>query len=133
MEDDIARNAPQEIFQAAGQFLYNDDIIIKRYHGKCNVYVVGDDIIEKYYINPYVGDELQYFNMLINKKIIEVGKIYDINDKEFVKKLNKSKFNINIEKYQEIGLKNDKIKYGAETYEKIKRMFHCNTIINKNF
>ena len=106
--------------------------ITEHYHEKCES-VFCEHIIKNYYINPYVGDELQYFNMLINKKIIEVGKIYDINDKAFVKKLNKSKFNINIEKYQEIGLKNDEIKYCAETYAKIRSMFHCNTIINKNF
>jgi len=89
-----------------------------------------NNYINHYEINKYVADKLQYFINLINKKIIYIDKIYDINSTDFISKINKTKFYINIENYDyfQIHLTNNKIY--CNTSEKIRQLFHCNTIIN---
>jgi hypothetical protein len=87
-------------------------------------------IINQYEINKNVADRLQYFNHLINKKLVCLDKIYDIHSTDFITKINKTKFYINIENYDDfqIHLTNDK--FDCKIREKNWQLFHCNTIIN---
>ena len=71
-----------------------------------NPYLYKDCIIEddsiKYAL--WTKDEsygLGMINMLFDKKIIELDKIYDLNQKSFINKINKLKFNIHVENFNE--------------------------------
>ena len=99
------------------------------YETECET-MFADYIINQYEINKNVADRLQYFNHLINKKIVCVDKIYDISSTDFISKINKTKFYINIENYDDfqINLTNNKIY--CKITEKIRQLFHCNTIVN---
>ena len=87
-------------------------------------------IINQYEINKNVADRLQYFNHLINKKLVCLDKIYDIHSANFITKINKTKFYINIKNYDDfqIHLTNNKLYCKIE--EKIRQLFHCNSIVN---
>jgi hypothetical protein len=89
-----------------------------------------DYIINQYEINKNVADKLQYFNHLINKKLVCVDKIYDINSTKFISKINKTKFYINIENYDDFQIHLTNVKIYCEIREKIRQLFHCNTIVN---
>ena len=89
-----------------------------------------EHIIIQYEINKNVGDQLQYFNNLISKKTVCIDKIYDINSNNFVNKINKTKFEITIENNNDFKTDLLNIKFYCGTTEKIRQLFHCNTIIN---
>jgi hypothetical protein len=92
-----------------------------------------EDVIDEYVMDKNVADDLQYFDKLIHDKTIRVNKIYDINSSEFVYKINKTKFAIDIEGYDNFKahLKNIKEwETGCNTHEQIRQLFHCNMIIN---
>jgi hypothetical protein len=95
-----------------------------------------DYIVNRYEMNENVADRLQYFNELLSKKSICLDEIYDINSIKFIHKINKTKFEIKIESYDDFKahLTDSKNKYAFDIYckisEKIRRLFHCNTIIN---
>jgi len=89
-----------------------------------------DYIINQYEINKYVADQLQYFYHLINEKIVYLDKTYDINSSNFITKINKTKFYIKIENYYDFQINLSNIKLYCKITEKIRRLFHCNTIIN---
>lgn len=92
--------------------------------------IFDEYIINHYKINEYVADELQYLNKLINKKTICFDKIYNINSKVFINKINKKKFNITIENYNNLEKELLKTWTYYKTYETIRRLFTCNMIIN---
>jgi hypothetical protein len=89
-----------------------------------------DYIINQYEIDKNVADQLQYFNHLINKKIVCIDKTYDINSTNFITKINKTKFYINIENYDDFQIHLTNIKFYCKISEQIRQLFHCNTIIN---
>lgn len=89
-----------------------------------------DYIINQYEINENVADGLQYFNKLLSKKSICLDKIYDINSNDFINKINKTKFDIQIDNYDDFKIHLTNIKYYCKISEKIRQLFHCNTIIN---
>jgi uncharacterized Fe-S cluster protein YjdI len=88
-------------------------------------------IIIQYDMNKNVADRLQYFNKLISKKTIYIDKIYDINSSNFIDKINKTKFNLKIENYDEFNLCTSNIKIYCKISEKLRQLFHCNMIINE--
>lgn len=92
--------------------------------------IFNDIIINQYKIHTYVADQLQYFNNLINKKIIYLNKPYDINSNDFITKINKTKFNIIIENYDDVKPHLSSINIDCEIVEKIRQLFHCNILIN---
>jgi hypothetical protein len=87
-------------------------------------------IIIQYKIHKNVADQLQYFNNLISKKLVYLDKIYDINSTDFINKINKTKFDIKIENYDEFQIHLTNIKFYCKITEKIRQLFHCNTIVN---
>jgi hypothetical protein len=89
-----------------------------------------DYIIIQYEINKNVADRLQYFNHLINKKLVCLDKIYDIHSMDFITKINKTKFYINIEGYDDFQIHLKKNIIYCKIGEKIRQLFHCNTIVN---
>ena len=102
------------------------------YHNTESETIFDDYIINQYLIDDNVVDELQYFNHLINKKLVCVDTIYDINSTKFISKIDKTKFYIKIENYDDFRInltKSDKEIY-CKIREKIRQLFHCNTIIN---
>ena len=102
------------------------------YHETESVTSFDNYIINQYLIDDNVVDELQYFNHLINKKLVCVDTIYDINSTKFISKIDKTKFYIKIENYNDFRIhltKSDKEIY-CKIREKIRQLFHCNTIIN---
>jgi hypothetical protein len=90
----------------------------------------NDYIINQYEINKNVADSLQYFNHLINKKLVCLDKIYDIYSTGFITKINKTKFYINIENYDDFQIHLTNNKFYCKITEKIRQLFHCNTIVN---
>jgi hypothetical protein len=93
----------------------------------------GPSIICEYDMNKHVADELQYFNNLISKKSVCLDKIYDINSNDFINKINKTKFDIKIENYDDFKTHLPPIEYcncNCKITEKIRQLFHCNTIMN---
>ena len=102
-----------------------------------NLHYNDNDYIIEYHMSDY--DNLQYFNHLINKKLVCVDKTYDINSTKFISKINKTKFYINIENYDDLQSNlqsNLQSKIDTESRIiiseeiKIRQLFHCNTIIN---
>lgn len=87
-------------------------------------------IINEYEINRNVADQLEYFNHLINKKIVYLNNPYDINSTDFIIKINKTKFYINIENYNDFQNYLTNTNFYCKITEKIRQLFHCNTIIN---
>jgi hypothetical protein len=108
------------------------------YHFDRNDKISEESVISKHIINKNVADELQYFHELINKEIIIVGEIYNINSVIFTDKINRTKFNINIENYKDF--KKLHLKAGiydefntdifGNTGEIIRQLFQCNMLIN---
>ena len=99
------------------------------YENECET-MFYDYIINQYEINKNVADRLQYFNHLINKKLVCLDKIYDIHSTDFITKINKTKFYINIENYDDFQIHLTNIKFYCKITEKIRQLFHCNTIVN---
>jgi hypothetical protein len=111
------------------KIIINDDNIIVKY--------INEDgkIINK---NFYIGDDIylyKYEKELIKEKIIENNKIYDINDKYFIKSLQKykKKMNIKILKKEEKYFYNIKEMGTYSIEEKIICYLTSNAIINTNF
>lgn len=122
--------------------LYINEDLRNMIHGKIPYY---DIAIPIYSLNCYVGDELLYFKSLLKKRILSLGKIYDINSDEFISSVNKSKLKIHVENYDETCIDNYnplELKYWREIFEqdqtldideKIRRLFNCNMIINDRY
>jgi hypothetical protein len=89
-----------------------------------------EDIVIQYEIHKNVADRLQYFNKLIDKKVVCLDKTYDINSTDFINKINKNKFDIKIENYDDFKTHLTNLKLYCKITEKIRQLFHCNTIIN---
>ena len=89
-----------------------------------------EDIVIQYEIHKNVADRLQYFNKLIDKKVVCLDKTYDINSTDFINKINKNKFDIKIENYDDFKTHLTNLKFYCKITEKIRQLFHCNTIIN---
>lgn len=105
------------------------DYLDHYYETECET-IFYDYIINEYEINKNVADRLQYFNHLINKKIVCLDKIYDINSIDFITKIKKTKFYINIENYDEFQINLTNNKFYCKIREKIRQLFHCNAIVN---
>lgn len=105
------------------------DYLDHYYETECEI-MLGNYIFNHYEISKYVADDLQYFNHLISTKLVSLDKIYDILSTDFITKINKTKFDIKIENYDdlEIHLTNNNVY--SKIGEKIWQLFHCNTIIN---
>lgn len=99
------------------------------YENECET-MFYDYIINQYEINKNVADRLQYLNHLINKKLVCLDKIYDIHSTDFITKINKTKFYINIENYDDFQIHLTNNKFYCKITEKIRQLFHCNTIVN---
>lgn len=106
------------------------DILDDYYETECDETEFDDYIINQYEINKNVADRLQYFNHLINKKLVCLDKIYDIYSTDFITKINKTKFYINIENYDDFQIHLTNNKFYCKITEKIRQLFHCNTIVN---
>jgi hypothetical protein len=91
-------------------------------------------IILEHNINKNVADRLQYFNNLISKKVIIIDKLYDMNSSEFIDKINKTKFNITIENYDDFKTHHltDIKSFYCAIEEKIRQLFYCNMFINSD-
>lgn len=99
------------------------------YENECET-MFYDYIINQYEIDKNVAQVLQYFNHLINKKLVCLDKIYDIHSTDFITKINKTKFYINIENYDDFQIHLTNNKFYCKITEKIRQLFHCNTIVN---
>lgn len=93
--------------------------------------------VDQYTLDENNADLLQYFNKLIDKKIVRLDKILNINSTNFINKINKHKFNIILENYDEFESKltnqTNQInpnEFHCKIREKIRQLFQCNTIIN---
>jgi hypothetical protein len=100
----------------------------KYYENECETRF-DDYIINQYEINKNVADQLQYFNHLI-KKLVRIDKIYDINSTDFITEINKTKFYINIENYDDFQSHLTNNKFYCKIIEKIRQLFHCNIVVN---
>jgi hypothetical protein len=91
-------------------------------------------IILEHNINKNVADRLQYFNNLISKKVIILDKPYDMNSTNFIDKINKTKFNITIENYDEFKRHHltDIKSFYCAIEAKIIQLFYCNMFINSD-
>ena len=67
-------------------------------------------------------NETKYFNFLLDKNIIKLGEIYNINSIEFIEKINKTKIHIHLE-FNEVYQKGS---------EKFKELFLSDICINNN-
>lgn len=123
-------------------------IKISMIHNEYVVYYINSELMDylhdyyeyerfdNYIINQYTIDEidyadgLHYFQYLINKKLVCVDKIYDINSTDFINEINKTKFYINIENYDDFQIHLTNIKIYDDISEKFRQLFHCNTIVN---
>jgi len=103
------------------------NIVQNHYDKYVDVY---QNIISQYHIDKH--DDLHNLNYLINnKQTLCIGKIYDINSIAFIDKINKPKFNINIENFNEFKLQVPSIlPYCDVVEEKIRQLFYHNMIIN---
>jgi len=88
-----------------------------------------DNFIDEYKIS-YSADEFQYIEKLINKKIISINEIYDINSTKFINKINKTKFKINIEYFDKIYQQKKPDFNECDINEKINYLFYNNMILN---
>jgi hypothetical protein len=90
-----------------------------------------DYIITEHAVTEFVADKLDYLKYLISKKVILLDKIYDINSKDFMCKIIKTKFILNIENYEEFY---ETYMSGVKIYSifenKIRQIFYCNMLIN---
>jgi hypothetical protein len=94
--------------------------------------IFNENIIDSYEINKNVADELLYFENLIFKKIILLDVVYDINSFGFINKINNTKFKINIENYKDFKKNIKNMNIYCKIRETIRKLFHCNTIINND-
>lgn len=62
-----------------------------------SVYFIDDKFLYDIHRNISSEDESKYYNKLINRKIIIKNEIYDMNNKQFINKLIKSKIKISIQ------------------------------------
>lgn len=76
-----------------------------------------------------LGEEKNYFDMLIREKIIIPNTIYDLYSKRFVKKLLTTKMKINIDNYADF-INTHKIIIETDIYEKIWKILCYNLVIN---
>lgn len=76
-------------------------------------------------------DELnqEYFCSLLEKKIITIDKVYDINSPAFIKRINKTKINISVINGEEFDYIEPEEIY-CITNSRLNRLFGCNMLIN---
>jgi hypothetical protein len=95
-----------------------------------------EDIVNFHEMNESVADRMRYFYMLIEKKILMVDKMYDVNSTTFMKKIIKTKINICIENYEEFKNVHVIAKKWYDNDEcfvnKIRKIFNCNMVINND-
>jgi hypothetical protein len=97
-------------------------------------------IIKRHFIDEYSPDLLQYFNKLLNEKIIQLDCVYDIYSTLFNHQIMETKMNMVIENYDELynsrlasQISKMQMKYDCRIKERIHQLFDCNIIINNDY
>lgn len=89
-----------------------------------------DDVFSEYTVYREVADRLNYFKQLMINRTISINTIYDINSTTFINKIKKTKIDIEVQNSSKLN-KYIYTESNCQEYEKIRNLFHCNMIINR--
>jgi hypothetical protein len=96
-----------------------------------NKYYVNenDNAFNNYVILCHIINNAQFEN-LINKKIIYLNKVYDINSNKFINMILNNKLNFTLENYENFKLSLPKLHVNNNIHDKIHQLFYYNIVIN---
>ena len=111
------------------------ETVEKYYENQCEM-TFNKYIIIRHYIDEYSPDLLQYFNKLLNEKIIQLDTVYDMNSQTFTEQIIQLKMTITIEDYtgfHKTRLAAEISKMKCDVKKRIHELFDCNIIINNDY